>query len=246
LTRILPNSIRRSAVIAAFLVCPAVAIAQAPTAPAAPTPQIIATGTGEAHVAPDRATIFIGVQSRAATAAAAAADNSRRQRAILDTLRSLGLTSDQLSTVNYSVSPEMQYSPNGQTPPKVTGYTVTNTVRADVRKLDDVARVIDGGLAKGANEISSLQFFSSKADSVRRAALGEAVASARADAEALAHAAGGSLGSLLELSTSEGPMAPIPRMAQARMVDAKATPIEPGQQTFSATVSARWTFVPGR
>src|SRR6185503_19010420 len=109
-------------------------------------PIVVTTGTGETRVTPDRATIMVGVQSRAATAAAAGSDNARRQRAILDTLRALGLTSEQLSTVNYNVSPEMQYSPNGGTPPKVVGYTVSNTVRAEVRRLDDVGKVIDAAL----------------------------------------------------------------------------------------------------
>ncbi len=214
---------------------------------AAAPPQIITTGSGEARVSPDRATIFIGVQSRATTAAAAGIDNARRQRAILDTLRALGLTGDELSTINYSVSPEMQYSPNGQIPPRVTGYTVTNTVRAEVRKLDDVGRLIDAALAKGANQISSLQFYSSKADSARRAALAAAVVNARADAETLARAAGGALGPLLELQTSSFQM-PRTEMAMARMTaDAFApTPIEPGQQAVTTTVSARWTFLPQR
>jgi uncharacterized protein YggE len=204
-------------------------------------PQIITSGSGEVRVSPDRATIFVGVQSRAPTAASAASDNSRRQRAILDTLRALGLGSDQLSTMNYNVSPEIQYNPNNQ-PPRVTGYTVTNTVRADVRKLDDVARIIDAALAKGANEISGLQFYSSKADSVRRAAMTVAVANARSDAEALAKAAGGALGALLELSTSSfvRPMSEaIGAVAMARV----ATPIEPGQQSVTATVTGRWVFV---
>jgi uncharacterized protein YggE len=202
----------------------------------------VAAGTGEARVTPDRATIFIGVQSRGSTASAAAADNARRQRGILDTLRALGFAGDQLSTMNYNVSPEMQYNPNNQ-PPKVTGYIVTNTVRVDVRKLDDVARAIDASLAKGANEISALQFFSSKADSVRRAALSLAVTNARLDAEALARAAGGSLGPLLELSTSFS-IGPRPDFAGAVPMAARvATPIEPGQQTVSASVNGRWVFV---
>lgn len=211
--------------------------------PSSPTPsQIVTTGTGEARVTPDRATIFIGVQSRGATASVAAADNARRQRAILDTLRALGFVGDQLSTMNYNVSPEMQYNPNNQ-PPKVTGYIVTNTVRVDVRKLDDVARAIDASLSKGANEISGLQFFSSKADSVRRSALATAVANARLDAETLARAAGGSLGSLLELSTSFS-IGPRQEFAGAMPMAARvATPIEPGQQTMSASVSGRWVFV---
>jgi uncharacterized protein YggE len=210
-------------------------------------PEISTTGTGEVRASPDRATIFIGVQTRGATAAAAGADNARRQRMILDTLRALGVAPEQLATVNYNVSPEMQYSPNGQTPPKVIGYTVANTVRADVRRLDDVGRLIDASLAKGANEISSLQFYSSKADSVRRAALAVAVRNARTDAEALASAAGGSLGALIELSTAERQPQPVQRVLMGRMAaESKQTPIEPGEQSFGATVVARWLFVPNR
>src|SRR5512140_2305627 len=55
-------------------------------------PVIATTAVGEARVTPDRATIFVGVQSRAQTAAAAGADNARRHRAILDTLRTLGIS----------------------------------------------------------------------------------------------------------------------------------------------------------
>lgn len=205
------------------------------------TPQIVTSGVGEARVAPDRATILIGVQSRASTAAAASADNARRQRAILDTLRAIGLPSDQLSTVNYNVSPEMQY-PNGG-PPRVTGYIVSNNVRVELRRLEDIGRVIDAALGKGANEISSLQFSSSKADSVRRAALAGAVSRARADAEALARAAGGSLGPLIELSTNSSPPRPMMQTFVATAMPAARTPIEPGEQTISATVTARWAFV---
>src|SRR6185437_16465381 len=181
--------------------------AQTSTAPSAIQSQIQTAGRAEARIVPDRATIMIGVESRGATAAAAGSDNAKRQRAILDTLRSLGLTSDLLSTQNYSVSPEMQYPQGGQ--PRVTGYTVSNVVRVEVRRLDDVPRIIDASLAKGANQIASLQFYSSKADSVRRVALAQAVANARADAEVLARAAGGSLGALLELSTEPNEIRPI-------------------------------------
>ena len=204
--------------------------------------QIATTGSGEARIAPDRATIFIGVQSRGITAAAASADNAKRQRAIIDTLRALGFGSDQLSTMNYNVAPEIQYGQNNQ-PPKVTGYSVTNTVRADVRRIEDVARAIDASLAKGANEISGLQFFSSKADSVRRSALSIAVANARADAEALARAAGGALGPLLEVST-EPSIRPMQGMVGVTAMAARApTPIEPGEQSVTVSVTTRWLFV---
>lgn len=70
-------------------------------------PSISVSATGEAHVTPDRATIFVGVQSRGATASAAGADNARRQKAVLDTLRALGISGDRVSTMSYNVAPEM-------------------------------------------------------------------------------------------------------------------------------------------
>lgn len=233
-----------AAVLGGQVFCPTRATAQAQP----PTSQIVVTGTGEARVSPDRAAVLLGVQSRATTVTAAAADNARRLRAILDTLRSRGLGSDQLSTVNYSVSPEMQYSPTGNQPPKVTGYVVTNSVRAEVRKIEDVGGVIDAALVKGANEVTSLQFFSSKADSIRRAALSAAVTDARAQAEVLARAAGGTLGALLEISSAQEPIRPMPQllMRAAAASPPIRIPIEPGEQTVTATVTARWTFVGGR
>lgn len=239
--------ITRAAGAAAFILAPMAVRAQAPMQPSPPPPVISVSGTGEVQVNPDRATIYIGVQSRATTAAAASADNARRQHAILDTLRALGFTSDQLSTMNYNVSPQMaSIRSDASGEPHVVAYVVTNTVRVDVRKLDDVSRAIDASLAKGANEISGLEFYSSKADVSRRLAMTEAVANARADAEALAEAAGGTLGPLLDLSNNAS--MPIRFAADMRMSAAApaATPIEPGQQTLSATVTARWVFVPHR
>ena len=220
---------------------------QVPATSAATPPQIVTTGEGEARLTPDRATLYVGVQTRAATAASAASENARRQRAILDTLRALGLGPDQISTINYSVSPEMQYDRPGGAP-RVTAYTVSNTVRAEIRRLDDVARIIDAALAKGANQVSGLEVYSSNADDARRSAIAAAVGKARADAEAIARAAGGSIGALIELGTSVPPIRPYEvAMRSAAVAQVAApTPIEPGQQIVHATVTGRWVFVPGR
>jgi uncharacterized protein YggE len=233
--------VRAVALLVVAVAAPAAVRAQAPVP--GPTPRVVVSGTGEARVSPDRATIFVGVQSRATTAAAAGTDNARRQKAILDTLKALGLSSDQLSTMNYNVSPEMNYNQTIGAAPKVTGYVVTNTVRADVRRIEDVGKLIDAVLGKGANEISSLQFFSSKADSARRSAMAEAVKNARADAESLARASGGSLGGVIEISTTSSPVRPFAEMAMAKVAAAPQTPIEPGQQTISATVTVTYRLV---
>ncbi len=207
-------------------------------------PQVITSAFGEAKVVPDRARIQIAVQTRAVTAAAAGSANARKQRAVLDTLRAVGFTAEQLSTVGYSVQPEFRYDKEGGTP-QVTGYVVTNTIRADAPRIEMVGPAIDASLAKGANNIEGLEFYSSRADEARRASLADAVARARGDAEAMARSAGGSLGGLLEISTSVQ-ATPIQGYAAGvmRAEAAVPTPIQPGEQTVRTTVTARWQFVP--
>ena len=209
-------------------------------------PRIVTSGEASVRVTPDRATVFIGVQNRAATAAAAGADNARRQKAILDTLKALGLGPDQLATQNYSVNPEMKYDPTGGMG-RVVGYTVSNTVRVELRKLEQIGNVIDAALAKGANQINGVQFSVSTVAEARRTAMADAVRDARADAEALAKAAGGTLGNLIELTSSSPSVRPMyGDMAMSAMkVERAQTPIEPGEQTIMAMVSAVWQFIPG-
>lgn len=215
---------------------------------AVPPPRITVTGTGEVRATPDRAMVAIGVQTRASTAAAASAENARLQRAVIDTLRALGVPQERILTRDYSVNVEQEYRPErGDTRPRVTGYTVTNVVQVDVWQVGQLGRLIDASLAAGANAINSLQFYSSRADALRREALANAVSSARRDAEAMARAAGGSLGELLELSSNGGGF-PRPiafRGAMSDMAVSAPTPIETGEQTTTASVSASWRFVPG-
>ncbi|HET9634983.1 MAG TPA: SIMPL domain-containing protein [Gemmatimonadaceae bacterium] len=202
------------------------------------------TGHGEVKVSPDRATIQIAVQTRAATASEAAAQNATKQQAVLAALRSLGLSNDQLSTINYQVYPEQRYEQGKD--PVITGYNVTNTVVADIRRLDQVGKVIDAALSHGANLISSLQFYSSNTDAARRTAIANAIAAARADAEAAARAAGGTLGGLLEINVMAF-SPPVPMMARETAFTGNAqTPINPGDETVSINVLTRWRFQGGR
>lgn len=229
-----------------------VAAAQAPApvtdiAGGSPAPQILTSATGETKIAPDRARIEISVQTRAATASAAGADNARKQQAVIDALKKLGFGGDQLSTTGYNLQPEMQYREGQQ--PRVIGYTATNSVLVEVRDLTLVGRAIDASLGAGANMISSLSFHASSTDDARRSALATAVARARADADALARAAGGSLGALLEIATVGPARPPVPFNVQMRAqgtMDAVQTPIDPAEQTISVFVTARWVFVAGR
>jgi uncharacterized protein YggE len=236
----------RSAATILALIAPLTLHSQDSRAPFDPIPQISVVGRGEIKVSPDRATIQISVQTRAATAAVAATENATKQQSVLSALKALGLTDDQLSTINYNVYPEQRYEQGKE--PVIVAYNVTNTILVDVRKLAQVGPVIDAALAHGANMITSLQFYASNTEAARRSAIASAIEKARADAEAAARAAHGTLGSLLEVSVgSYSPPPPRPMMmarAVAGGVAQADTPINPGDETLSVEVSTRWRFLP--
>lgn len=231
---------------AASLTLSSALTAQDPARP--PVPQIVVNATGEVRVSPDRATISIGVHSRASTAAAAAAQNSQKQRAVIEAIKARGVRAEQISTSNFAVIPETIYDRQGQAAPRTPSYQVTNTVTVELKRMDQVGPVIDASLSAGANQVNSLAFSVQNADSARRAALGLAVSKAKADAETIARAAGGTLGTLLEVTAMDVGM-PRPMYMRAEMAAQtadKSVPVEPGLETISAAVNARWQFVPGR
>jgi uncharacterized protein YggE len=210
----------------------------------APIPQISVAARGEVKVVPDRANIQISVQTRAATADAAAAENARKQKAVIDALRALKIDAKDIATAGYNVYPEQRYEPNRE--PVIVGYNVTNTLSVELKSVDLVGRAIDAALANGANMISSLQFYASNTEAARQEAIAIAVRKARSDADAAARAAGGTITGLLEINVGSY-YAPPPRPVELRAKGAMAaaavdTPITAGDQTVAVDISTRWQF----
>jgi len=210
-----------------------------------PPPSISVSANADVKVSPDRANISISVQTKHETAAGAASENAKKQTAVINAIKKLGLKDDQISTTNYNVSPTYRYEQNKD--PILTGYTVTNTVVVEVRDIKQVGPVIDAALNNGANLISSLDFYAANTDSARRDAISKAVAKAKAEAEIAAQASGGTLGPLLDMNINAempGPMPPpVPMYAKASGRDmAESTPINPGDQTVRVVVYTRWRF----
>jgi uncharacterized protein YggE len=213
--------------------------------PNAQAPEILSVGRGDTTIAPTSAAFSVSVTTRAPTAAQAAAENAKRLESTLRWLRSLGLAPTDLTTVGYSVDQHYEEQRGRRTSP---GFIARNTVRVEVRRLEDLGRVIDAALSGGATEISAPQFLSTNVREARRAALAEALREARADAEAIARAAGGALGRLI--MASSGVSTPMYREAYGEVVLTGATAggmptnIMPRDLTITALVTVRWEFVP--
>lgn len=240
----------------AALVIPALARAQAAqTAPAPQPPYIAASAVGESRVTPDRAIVQVTVDSRAETAAGAGADNRAKQDRVIAAVKAAGVAAPQIRTIGYRVTPEYAQPERGKAP-RVTGYHANNTIQVEVRSVETIGNVIDAALGAGATNIGSVGLYSSNTDAARREAVRLAVAKARGEAESAATAAGGTLGTMLELTIDPGSL-PRPLMQQV-MVTGTAmsvggdmsvapayTPVEPGESLVLAMVRTRWQFVPG-
>ena len=211
-------------------------------------PDVETVGTGERRVAPDRASINLLVESKAAEAAAAAAANARSVQAVRDTLRRLGLDSA-ATTASYTVGPDYEPPrPVRDEGPRRVGYVARTLIRVQLGRIDQVGRVIDAGLATGATGVQGVFFEASTAPAARREALASAAAAARQDAETLARALGGTLGPLLSTSTASG-LDPRRANVMARMDTVSAqysTQVTPTEIVVTAGVVTKWRFIPAR
>lgn len=209
-------------------------------------PTIEVSGSGEVVVDPDRATLILAIETQGATSAAAAADNARVSTAVTGALLSAGAARSDVITANYTIQPQWQYVTNA--PPKRTGYEARNTLRVSVGQLPVLGKWIDAALGAGAARVENIEFDSSHASSARQEALAQAVANAKADAETLAKAAGGTLGPLQGLSTvptgGARPFMPEVATLNAPRAPSVETHIEPSPLHISAVVTARWHFEP--
>jgi uncharacterized protein YggE len=228
-------------------------IGQAPApsgAPSAKEPELTTSGRGETRLAPDYAYVTIGVTNPAQNAVDAASENARRFESIVGALHSFGLNDRQLLTSRYNLTQNFEYPKNGQ--PKPSGFVARSTIRAEVHRLEDLGKIIDASIASGATEVSGVQFLASNTDEARRTAMTEAVRQARADADAMARAAGGSLGRLIALN-SGGISQPtynaggnvFATVAALTSGGPPPTTIAPGDLVVTAQVFGRWEFVGG-
>lgn len=197
------------------------------------------SGTGEVKVAPDQATLDFAVESTAPTAAAAAQENASRMDRVIRALVAAGIPRTSIQTRNYSVGQDYgPPQPNGE--PQLRGYRVSNTVTLTTGDINRVGDLLDVALRAGANRVDGVSFGLRDPEGARNQALRRAVESARRSAEAMAAALGVRLGPVLDASSVGELPGPVPVMMRAAadaMQKSTPTPIQPGEQTVTASAS---------
>jgi uncharacterized protein len=232
-----------------FVTSPAVSLAQTQSPSAsAREPEITAGGRGEVRLPPTYAYVQLGVTTQSQSAGETVSQNAVKIAATIKALHSMGLTEQQVTTSGYSLSQSYEYPKNAQ--PKLSGFIARNTIRAEVRHLEDLGKVIDAAVSAGATDVSSIQYLVSNTEDARRTALADAVKHARDEADVIARAAGGTLGRLIAVN-SGGVAQPGYNEYQPMILASSSasvrspTPIVPGELTVAAQVFARWEFLPG-
>ena len=228
-TRILPIA----GLLLLVAIAVAVALPGAATSAAAEPAGITVQGTASVASVPDRAELSFGVESQGATARAALAANAAEMRRVLAALKSAGATN--VKTQYVSLSPRYNERSEAQ------GFTAANSVSATVRDIARAGAVIDAAVAAGANQVSGPSLSGGDQTALYRQALKAAVENARATAQALAAASSLSLGRVTAIVEGAGAPQPLP-FAAADRAKAESTPIEPGTQEVSATVSVTFSL----
>jgi hypothetical protein len=207
-------------------------LAGAQDAPEA-TDSLTVNGVGTVKSVPDEAQMSFGVETRGATAKAAVAANADAMRRIVNALRRAG--GREIATQWVSV-----YSISASETGSVTEYSASNSVSV-TSDTGDAAALIDAATGAGANQVSGPGLTSSNSEELYRQALAKAVDEARLRAQALAKAAGRSLGEITSIVEGGASQPPLPYAAERAALDS-STPIVPGTQDTTATISVTFSL----
>lgn len=199
---------------------------------------ITAVGHADIVVKPDIAYLSVGVVTQDSNQSNAVSLNATKTRAVIDSLHKSGIADKDIQTDNYYVQTQYDYHPS---PPVLTGYQVTNSLRVTIRDLSQAGTVSDNAVDAGANQVNGLSFDIADKAKVEAQTLATAIADGRLKAHIAAAAAGVGLGRLLNLSEGTVPSVQPIRFggANGAMMRAAAapTPIESNQIHVTADVS---------
>lgn len=199
-------------------------------------------GAGEVLVAPDLATVRLGLTHQAESAAEAQNEVNRVAGRILEVIRGLGIPEESIRTVDLSLHAIYASVRRPDDQPRIIGYRASNVVAVRTDDLERVGPIIDAGLQAGANRVEGVQFGLASDESARREALQRAADDARRKAEALAEAMGVRLLEVDEIN-EEGVTVPVREAFLERTMAMDAsTPVSPGQLSVSARVSLKYSI----
>ncbi|MDP2939540.1 MAG: SIMPL domain-containing protein [Candidatus Omnitrophota bacterium] len=161
--------------------------------------EISTTGEAKVWIEPDRARVYLGVETMRETIDLGREENAATIKEIIEALKSLNIKGMLIKAPNYNVSlvkePEHDATRQGRLP-KIIGYKVMQYFTVLLQSNDaiilskDAGLVIDTALNNGVNIIENIEFFKEDDSADKRNALTLAVKAAISNAEIIAKTSG--------------------------------------------------------
>lgn len=199
------------------------------------------SASGETAIAPDMATITLGVQTEGASAAAALSANGAAMNKVIAALKKAGVAERDIQTSNLNVNPQYVYEQNQ--PPRLTGYQASNQVTILARDLSKLGQTVDAAASAGANTVSGISFGLQNPQQAEDEARIKAVAALKAKSDLYARATGYKVVRLVSLNEAGGytpSPQPVPMFAMAKREMADSTAISGGELKVRVEVSATY------
>jgi uncharacterized protein YggE len=184
---------------------------------------------GETRLAPDMATINLGVTTEAPTAQAAMQANAAQMNQVMAALKRGGIAAKDIQTSQLSIDPQYVYEQNQ--PPRLTGYRAANQVTVTVRDLTRLGAAVDATVSAGANQVGGINFGLADPSAAENAAREQAVKALAAKADLYARATGFRVLRLVSLSEGNSftPPQPVPMVAMTARFKEADTAVSPGE-----------------
>lgn len=201
------------------------------------------TGTGEATAIPNTATLSFGVTKTANTVSDAQNQTNTAITAILNSIKTLGIDTKDIKTVNYSVYPQYNYVSGTQTP---SGYSVTQNIAVKLTPIDKAGKAVDLATAAGANVLGNITFIldTQTQQKIEQQAREDAVKQAQIKAESLAKAAGIKLGRIIDIqeTPNEQPILMPMLAAGVAKTDTTSQPTQLPSGTSTVSISVTLSY----
>lgn len=209
-----------------------------------PPRQVTVTGESRIQVAPELATITLGVSEEASEAAAAMSAVSDAMSDVIADLKLAGIQPKDMQTQSIAMHPVWSQSryDDGQNRRKITGFEASNTLVVRVRDLDRLGALMDEVLSAGANRFQGLSFAVADPAAVQDKIRGDAVRDAMRKARQLADAAEMELGPVRSISEHGGGGGQ-PKMMREMAMSADAMPVEAGELNFTHGVTVVFDLI---
>lgn len=201
-------------------------------------PGIVVSGEATVRRVPDTAVVSLAVTVRDPRTARARDGANRRASAILDALRELGVPDADVLAPSLVVQPTFDYARGA---PKLTGYEASRPMTLRIRDIELLGSVLDGLVDDGATQVHGTSMQLAEPEDASRQALAAAYGVALERAQALAAAAGATLGAPLRIEEESGGM-PVPMhdaaMMRGAIAESAPTEVAAGEIEITARVRA--------